>query len=152
MDYQQSRKWRVYLTKEQIMAVLKGYIKPLVKSAKLPFDNDEDAESLIYDLCYDVVEKFKSKGLYFDESPEVRISVGDNYAEVELVVGGFSPREANANDEINTFNGELKKQLGKYLKGYFVGITKSRNGNINYLIMPTQKLVVSSGYEVQIQL
>lgn len=134
------------------MAVLKGYIKPLVKSAgsiKLPTKSDDEAEELLSDLCYDAVKSVK--GLFLDENPTVRVSIDDKYVEVELVVGGFSNREGNQNAEINLLSVALKKQLGKYLKGYCVGTSKSGE-RVYWLIMDSQKAITDSDYQMQIQL
>ena len=82
------------------MAVIKGMLKANTKiliPSRILEDEDEAGE-FIADIIYEAVEKTsKAQDVELFVDSSASFNVGSDYIEADFKVGGFSPREANAN-------------------------------------------------------
>ena len=133
------------------MAVIKGMLKAntkiLIPSRIL--DDEDEAGEFIADIIYEAVEKTsKAQDVELFVDSSASFNVGSDYIEADFKVGGFSPREANANEQIADFLANLKAMVSKKVaKGVSIGST-FKQGYLYVLI--GDKSIMSGDYKSNI--
>lgn len=130
------------------MAVIKGMLKANTKiliPSKI-LDDEDEAGEFVADIVYEAVEKTnKAQNVELFLESGASFNVGSDYVEADFKVGGFSPREANANEQIADFLANLKALVSKKVaKGVSIGST-FKQGYLYVLI--GDKSIMSGDYK-----